>query len=190
MTPDLFSEPAESLHDYPATDVRRWIGCSLSGAVFDETEKYRFSLWRRWVDECPVSRMVAFCGLNPSTANAEKLDNTTKKCVKLSKAWGYDGFIMLNLFAWRDTDPLAMKAVPDPIGYENDIVLATVARSCGLFVCAWGTHGTHLDRSTSVRTLLAGNRVQAYCLETTKDGHPRHPLYCRDSSQPIPYSCE
>ncbi|CAB4191656.1 Protein of unknown function DUF1643 [uncultured Caudovirales phage] len=190
MTPSLFPEPAESLQGYPATDVRRWIGGSLSGAVFDDTEKYRFSLWRRWIDECPVSRMVAFIALNPSTANAQKLDNTTKKCVRMAKSWGYDGFIMLNIFAWRDTKPKMMKLAAEPIGSGNDIVLATVAKSCGLLVCAWGTNGTHMDRHTSVRKFLAENLVQASCLEITKHGYPRHPLFCRDSSQPIPYSLQ
>lgn len=188
MTPNLFPEPSDSPLSFHPTDAMRWIGDSLAGAVFDETKRYRLTLWRRWVESCPVSRMVAYIGLNPSTADEMKLDNTTKKCVKLAKSWGFDGFIMLNIFAWRDTNPKLMKKTSDPIGYENDIALAAVSRAAGMTVCAWGTHGVHLDRNTSVRALLAGNSVAPFHLGLTKDGHPKHPLFLKtDGLQPTSY---
>ena len=41
-------------------------------------------------------------------------------------------------------------------------------------VAAWGTHA-EADRTDRVKDLLRHHTL--LCLGTTKDGHPRHPLY-------------
>lgn len=48
--------------------------------------------------------MICF-GVNPSYANPEKLDPTTRQIMKLSSINGYDGWIMLNLYPQRTSDP-------------------------------------------------------------------------------------
>jgi hypothetical protein len=46
-------------------------------------------------------------------------------------------------------------------------------------VAAWGVHGTHRGRDEDVieRFRRAGARIS--CLDRTKAGHPRHPLYSK-----------
>ena len=54
-------------------------------------------------------------------------------------------------------------------------ILDTSARS-DLVVAAWSVHGQAEGRTQRVMAALAG-RCEMHCLGTTRDGHPRHPLY-------------
>lgn len=139
--------------------------------------KYRYELRRQWSPELPT---VAFIGLNPSTADAMQDDPTIRRCVGYAKAWGYGQLIMLNLFAYRATDPLAMKSADDPIGPENDETLRRVAAQAAVVVAAWGNHGSHLGRGAAVRNL-----VPLHYLRLTKSGQPAHPLYLPGTLTPI-----
>jgi hypothetical protein len=58
--------------------------------------------------------------LNPSIADEQQLDPTLRCTRAFSAAWGYNGFIMTNLFGLVSTDPAGLYAVADPIGPEND----------------------------------------------------------------------
>lgn len=93
---------------------------------------------------------------------------------------------MTNLFAYRATDPVVMKAAPEPVGPENDLVLRELARKAGVVVAAWGTHGAHRGRAQAVRLMLPG----LHYLRLTKDGHPAHPLYLPASLTPAPWKAQ
>jgi len=81
---------------------------------------------------------------------------------------------MMNAFAYRSTDPFAMKAIGhDAVGPENDEWQVRGAELATIVVAAWGVHGTFLGRDEQIRELLP----DLWCFGTTKDGHPRHPLY-------------
>lgn len=151
-----------------------------TGAVFDRSKKYRYSLWRWWapMSSAPVlSKMVAFIGLNPSTADATKNDPTVTRCINFARHWNYDGMVMLNLFAYRATDPKVMKAQSNPIGAHNNLAIFDIAQQAGLVVCCWGTHGTWKDRGIQVADILANLRLYHWGL--TQTGQPKHPLYLR-----------
>ena len=146
------------------------------GATFaGEAEEYRLALWRTWSGG---GRRALWIMLNPSTADARILDPTIRRCVGFSRAWGFDGVDVCNLFALRSTKPAALYKHPDPVGPENDRVILAAARDAGLVVAAWGTHGAHLARAKAVETMLAGV-VDLKCLGLNRDGSPRHPLYVR-----------
>ena len=57
----------------------------------------------------------------------------------------------------------------------------------GPIVCAWGTHGTHLDQDLAVLRLLDSWKVARLALGVTKDGHPKHPLYIRYDAPLLPF---
>lgn len=154
-----------------------WIGGTNSGAIFDESRAYRYTLWRRWVPEARPAKMVAFIGLNPSTADEQVNDNTIRRCIDFAKTWKFDGMVMLNLFAFRATDPKHMKAQSDPIGPKNDDAIWIVTRDVGRVVCVWGAHGTHRERYFTVRSILRRSVNESWCFGRTDKGHPRHPLY-------------
>jgi hypothetical protein len=124
-------------------------------------------------------------GLNPSTADESKLDPTLKRCVAFAHSWGYGGFVMANLFAFRATDPLDMKACLEPVGPDNDTFLIELAFACKLVLAAWGTHGGWLGRDDEVIDLLTSRGVNLACLALTKFGFPKHPLYVKGDTRPM-----
>lgn len=142
-------------------------------------------LYRSWSDLATVAKGRAmFIGLNPSTADEHQDDPTIRRCIGFAKTWGYDSLVMLNLFAWRATDPIDMLQAPDPVGPENDWHLMNAAADADVIIAAWGTHGAHLGRDHVVRHMRwVGHRL--HVLRLTKDGHPAHPLYLPAKLQPV-----
>lgn len=157
----------------------------LKSAVFSPCRQYRYELWRTWEDLLDTSRTYAmFIGLNPSTADESEDDPTIRRCIDFARRWGYSGLCMTNLFAFRATKPDDMLAAADPVGAGNDQHLLHCARSAGVIVAAWGTHGVHLQRDQAVKRLVPG----LSCLRLTRDGHPGHPLYLPANLSPVPLS--
>lgn len=147
-------------------------------AAFSPCRAYRYALTRVWDPERPLA---VFVMLNPSTADAFTVDPTIRRCLGFARSWAAGGLLVLNLFALRSTDPTALYAHPDPVGPDNDLVIAewfsTAAALDGPVICAWGVHGALAGRAQRVGQLLRAQGVRALCLGTTKGGHPRHPLY-------------
>jgi hypothetical protein len=137
-------------------------------ATADMRGEYRYSLNRVWDLALP---MITFVLLNPSTADAVQLDPTLRRCVGFAKREGYGGMVILNLYAFRTKDPKVVLAAVDPVGPDNDRVLADVT---GTVVAGWGTNA---DPARVTQALALLPRLHA--LGVTKDGHPRHPLYVR-----------
>lgn len=143
-----------------------------SGAIFDGP--YRYHLWRRW----DAAASLLFVMLNPSTADAARDDPTIRRCVGFARAWGFGAVEVVNLFAWRATDPRELRRARDPVGPDNDrAILAAAARNQAI-IAAWGNHGALGERDRQVAALLAP--FGARCLGArTSGGAPRHPLYVR-----------
>lgn len=155
-----------------------------AGAVFSNCESYRYLLWRIWNPDLPL---WSFGMLNPSTADHLQLDPTVDRCQTRANAGGAGGLIIWNLFAWRATDPAAMKRVADPVGaFNDDAMLAAVAASA-MNIAAWGSHGTHRDREHRVRAALNGAGAALHALSFTAAGLPRHPLYLPLALEPQPW---
>src|SRR5689334_10316767 len=75
--------------------------CTITGAIFDSTGMYRYSLWREWSTDSPP---VTFIMLNPSTADDWKDDSTIRRCIGFARTWGFGALEVVNLFAYRATD--------------------------------------------------------------------------------------
>jgi len=146
-------------------------------ALISKDGLYRYWLTRIWR---PVGPLVIFIGLNPSTADAEKDDPTIRRCINFAKDWKYRGLVMVNLFAFRATDPEEMKRAADPVGPENDGYIKLMCAS-KTTVCCWGTHGHYRNRDNEVLALVEDPKMMAL----SKYGFPRHPLYLRKSLTPI-----
>ena len=150
-------------------------------AVFSACRRYRYALWRRWG---AGASFVQFIGLNPSTADEFVNDRTLRRCVNFAKDWNYDGLCMTNLFAWRDTKPVNMKAAAAPVGEANDEWLLRIADRCELIVAAWGKDGNFLGRAATVEKLIP---KEMKCLGFGKNGAPLHPLYQPATRVPLPF---
>ncbi len=157
-------------------------GDAASLAIYSDCEKYRYALTRIWQ---PEGRKVLFVMLNPSTATEMQNDPTVERCERRSRALGYGAFRVCNIFAWRATDPRNMRAQEDPVGPQNDQVIAEGCDWADDIVCAWGTHGAHRDRGPEVETLMRATGLPLAHLGLSKAGHPKHPLYIGYAVQPV-----
>ncbi len=156
---------------------------TATGALFSKCNAYRYSLSRTWHGG---QDRACFIMLNPSTATAEEDDPTIRRCVGYAIDWGYEGVDIVNMFAFRSTDPNILRHVRDPVGSLNDHWIRTFATSSPMVVCAWGANGSLNDRDVAVRRLLQDSGVPILALAVTKDRQPRHPLYLRKSLRPTP----
>lgn len=152
------------------------------GAVLSDCGEYRYRLDRTWDERLTK---VAFIMLNPSTADASKDDPTIRRCIRFAMDWGYGGIVVGNLFALRSADPLVLKMHGAPVGPDNDSHLNAIAAECSEVVCAWGGHGSLMNRDAVVTDALM--LYELVCLKRTKDGSPGHPLYIKSTAERTPF---
>ena len=157
-------------------------GDAASVAVYSPCERYRYTLTRTWDEAAP---RVLFVMLNPSTATEVQNDPTVERCERRARALGFGAFRVCNIFAWHDTDPRKMRAAADPVGPDNDAAILAACTWADTIVCAWGTHGEHLNRGPRVETLLRAQPKPLTHLGLSKAGHPKHPLYIGYHVQPV-----
>ncbi|MGC8203345.1 DUF1643 domain-containing protein [Aliiroseovarius sp. PTFE2010] len=160
-------------------------GDAHSTAIYSDCENYRYALTRIWD---PDGRRALFIMLNPSTATEVQNDPTVERCERRARALGFGGFRVTNIFAWRDTDPRKMRAAADPIGPQNDQTIVESVPLADQVICAWGTHGAHLERGPHVERLLRQTGAPLFHLGLSKAGHPKHPLYIAYAEQPREWS--
>lgn len=157
-----------TLFDVPPTVTRT--------AVLSDDKLYRYALTRTWDPDLPV---LAWCGLNPSTADHMVDDNTIGKERTFSTLWGYGGLVKVNMFGLRATKPITLVGHRDPIGPDNDAALWTLTEGLPI-VAAWGAS---VPDYWQPRARAIGYRMRqerdVYHLGLTKDGFPRHPLYIK-----------
>jgi len=150
-------------------------------ALFSADRRYRNMLRIVWDESKPL---IAFVGVNPSTADEFGDDPTIVRCKEFARLWGYGGILMLNLFAFMATDPLQMLTADDPVGPISDVGLELRLLDPNVVVVCWGRHGRHRDRGAEVAKQIAkyfsGTRLM--CLGTNGDGSPKHPLYLAAST--------
>lgn len=155
----------------------------FSDAHFSPCRTWRYTLRRVWDDTRPV---MTACGLNPSTADEVKNDPTITRIINYAKRWGFGGLTMLNLFAFRSTDPKVMYRAADPVGPENDQAILDAAKTSAMFLACWGSHGKHRGRGDEVLALLRTYAAcPVLCLNRNRDGSPVHPLYQRADAVPV-----
>jgi hypothetical protein len=166
------------------------VGGMTGDAILDPSGIYRYRLERAGLGWYPArpDRAVTFIMFNPSTADATADDPTIRRCKAFARTWGYGRLIVVNLFAYRATDPKvlldAAEHGQDVVGPDNDSQILFAARGADLVVCAWGAHGGLLGRDAKVLTMLRQYGRSPHALGFTADGQPKHPLARGRSSIP------
>lgn len=123
--------------------------------------------------------------LNPATGDTEKRRRPTlDKCIARSRAAGRSGLVIVNLFAYRHTDPKTLRRAEDPVGPANDDALRVLTTAAPRTIGAWGNGGSLHHRSAAVAPLLDS----PLCLGTTGTGEPRHPLYVPGDASLVPWT--
>ena len=173
-------------------DLRWWgipghqISSAESGAIFSPERLHRYALWRDLHVEGPPLVVI---GLNPSTADETRDDPTIRRCRGFAKAWGFEGLVMLNLYAFRSTDPKPMFAAGEAaVGPDNDATILQVAKDVrsagGVVLAAWGAFRQAVPRATLLREKLREAEVTLHVLGLSKEGGPKHPLYIKADTLP------
>ena len=146
-------------------------------ALLSEDKLYRYQLLRVWDETLP---RVLFVMLNPSTADATKDDPTIRRVISFAKSWGYGGVYVGNLFAFRSTDPKGLKYVKDPIGENNIQHIQAMVGLVDKIIYAWGNNQKEPK-------WLSELVPTPYCIDISKKGVPKHPLYLKKDTQPNLY---
>ena len=158
---------------------------SMHDVCMSPDKRYRYWLEAKVSDH--DGRVCMFLMLNPSTADAVKSDSTVSTCKRFARDWGYGTMRVCNLFALRSPYPRILKESTDPVGPENDGWIVRNARDADVILCAWGNHGSLLDRNTQVQQMLEleGLSGKIRHLGLTKMGQPRHPLRLTADKVPV-----
>lgn len=150
-----------------------------SSALFSFDNRYRYHLMRQWDTTRPS---LYWCMLNPSTADALKDDPTIHRCVRTALRLGFGSIEVVNLFAFRATNPkeLARMPIDTAVGPRNafalEETLELAADGGDGIVCAWGTNRlTRTQVLPFVRKALAFE-ARLLCLGVSAQGDPMHPL--------------
>jgi hypothetical protein len=155
-------------------------------AIISECGDYRYQLGRTWGD----GPIVTFIMLNPSIASAELDDPTIRRCFSFAQREGAGGISVVNLFAFRATKPTNMMTALDPIGPENDEYIqrwvGSEIGSSRLVIAGWGASPFAAKRFKQICERGVLNPESWKCLEKTKSGAPKHPLYIRGDAPLIP----
>ena len=129
--------------------------------------------------------------LNPSTADAYQDDPTIRRCIGFAQDMGYGGIEVVNLFAYRTSDPKTLKAVlkngGDAVGPRNDIAIRDALVNVNP-VCGWGAMPGIEWRVKQVVGIIERSGLKPTCLARTSRGQPRHPLYLKKTCRPYVFS--
>ncbi len=127
-------------------------------------------------------RTIAFVGYNPSTADGLKDDPTIRREVGFSRLWGYDWFLKGNLYAYRSTDPKALRWLDDltAVGPRNQEALKWIAQRAEVIVAAWGSLPLTRYADQLAQWILTFPHTR--CLGQNQNGAPKHPLYLPQST--------
>jgi hypothetical protein len=156
--------------------------------LFSTDRLYRYKLDIKWGDAPPL----VFIGLNPSTADESKNDPTVRRCICYASDMGRGGLLMLNLAAYRSTDPKGMLAVADPIGQRirqpTSYVGHSTLRRTFRRSLAWGTNAACTVAPQAQVRAIVDVFPRLDCLKLVGKGHPGHPLYLNRDLRPVGYS--
>lgn len=158
---------------------------SARSAVISPCGLYRYLLTRS-VNPDRGTRCV-FVMLNPSTADATEDDPTIRACMAFAERWECGWLDVVNLYAFRATEPADLAKAANPSGPDNWEWLINTARNGDLVVAAWGSSDPFakqlgsLSASAMMPDLLRCE-MPLWHLGLNKDGNPRHPLYVKRST--------
>ena len=143
---------------------------------------------------------LVFLLLNPSVADQHRDDPTIRRCVSFTRRFGFARLEVVNLFAFRATEPAALLAAAragvDVVGPGNDLVLPEVFARADALVVGWGGASAPRLRDLVVARLPAVSALLGscprvllpQCLGVTSTGMPRHPVRLRADARCVRWS--
>jgi len=146
-------------------------------AIISPCGTHRYLLERDLGQPGPVGM---FCWVNPSTADGETDDASSRKGIGFATRLGWSRYSLVNLFAYRAKDIKDLRLVRDPIGPENNAHIEQAMRDADIHVVGWGSLAKLPEalRGRWKDIVRIADRVgcKLHCIGTCADGHPKHPL--------------
>jgi hypothetical protein len=144
-----------------------------SKAVFSSCSNYRFWLRRKWKIEGPFG---VFLLINPSYADALRLDRTNRICIRLAYRWGWRGFGIVNLNPYRKSTPDKLPTIPDVLRPTNDKWIIRSRSLADIFILAVG-NDYHAEMKSIITRLSLSGPFYAINEKNKEGGYP-HPMSC------------
>ena len=147
----------------------------------DGEKKYRYLWEAQIINQSGNGKPVTFLMLNPSCADEILTDPTIDKCLTYVAQWGYSSLRVVNLFAYRTSEPEDLCNVLDPVGLHNNRAILHAILDAPLTICAWGNgeKASQLlkKRVKDVCKLLKPHRerLNLKCFGFTQLCEPTHP---------------
>ena len=122
-------------------------------------------------------------GLNPSTANEDKLDPTSRNIETIASNNGCDGWWLVNLYPKEHLNPRnflkkSIKFLPIRM-YFIKRLLNNDSYSISKVLCCWGNHiedHKYLqDQAEKIISLIIESGHKNHCIGLTRLGNPSHP---------------
>jgi hypothetical protein len=89
---------------------------------------------------------------------------------------------VVNVYAYRATDPGELSKQADPFGPRNEATIAAAVGRCDVVICAWGAHPPARQHANRILNEVRSRRPATYCFGKTKAGAPKHPLYIKSGT--------
>ena len=111
-------------------EILKILSFQTAMAMQNEREKYNRTKWiyvpdfyteNRYILGTVGNNPLITIGINPSTAEPEKMDNTMKSVERIAMGNGFDSFIMFNVYAQRATDPNQMNKEINPMLHKENM---------------------------------------------------------------------
>lgn len=133
-------------------------------------------------------------GINPSTAEPNRLDPTVNLVCRMAAAHAYDSFIMLNVYPQRATNPNDLHKNPQAKLEEENLrqIAKLIDGQAYTLWAAWGgliaKRPYLLPLAQKIIALPQLQNCKWVCRgQNTKGGHPHHPLYVRRDAPFVPF---
>lgn len=124
-------------------------------------------------------------GINPSTAEPDKLDNTLIRVKSRALSLGYDSWIMFNIYPQRATNPNDLHLNLNRRIHKNNLIEIGEILKNGQYDI-WAAWGTLINKRPYLKKCLKdiihviGPEMRWITIgKKSKDGHPHHPLYLK-----------
>lgn len=134
---------------------------------------------------------MALLGVNPSTADELKNDQTIRKDMGFGERHGWGRIIKGNKFAFCAKDVNALKLATDPRGPENDAFLEQIMREADQVIACWGPLAklppNLRGRWRSVADIADRAEKALWCFGTAGDGQPLHTMTLAYDTPLVPW---
>lgn len=129
-------------------------------------------------------------GVNPSTAAPQQLDRTTQSVNRLALNNGFDGWMMLNIYPLRATNPDDLPLRSRKAYHQQNLAfIEQTIQANGTTL--WAAWGNLVEKRPYLKTYLReigqltlNLDCRWVCLgPISKKGHPHHPLYLKSTEK-------